>query len=234
MTSKKGPHALAEAARRREGEAAALRANLKRRKQQARGRQALEDEASIAALLDFWFGAEDGPERGTFRAAWFEKSDAFDGACRKGFAGLLADAASGAIDRWAETPEGALALVVLLDQLSRNIHRGTPGAFATDPKALDLARRMVARGFDRTLPPEMRLFVYLPFEHAEDLAVQDESVRLMESLPETPWRARAVKAAHDHRDVIRRFGRYPHRNAILGRGNTAAEAAYLAEPGAGF
>jgi uncharacterized protein (DUF924 family) len=234
MSSPKGPQALAAEVRRKESEAAALRENLKRRKAQARGRQAVEDEAAIQSVLDFWFAPQGNAEHGTFRRAWFEKQPEFDGTCRTHFAGLLQDAATGKLDRWTETAEGALALVVLLDQLSRNIHRGTPGAFATDPQALALARRMVARGFDRVLDPVMRIFVYLPFEHAEDPVLQDESVRLMESLPEASWRAEVVRFAHAHRDVIARYGRFPHRNAILGRTSTPAETEYLALPGAGF
>ena len=181
-------------------------------------------------VLDFWFGAEPG----AFRQAWFERNDAFDAECRDRFGGICAQAAAGGLDRWGTTPEGALALVLMFDQLPRNIHRGTPSAFATDARALDLARRMVARGFDRALDPVARFFVYLPFEHAEDLGAQDEAVRLIESLPEAPWRDNVVKYARAHRDVIARFGRFPHRNAVLGRRSTEAEAAYLAEPGAGF
>ncbi len=232
--SQKGPQALAAEARRRESEAAALRENLKRRKAQARGRQAMEDDAAIQSVLDFWFAPEGDPEHGTFRRAWFEKQPAFDAACRSKFLALLSDARQRKLDRWMETGEGALALVVLLDQLSRNIHRGTPDAFAADPQALAVARRMVARGFDRVLEPVTRVFVYLPFEHAEDPALQDEAVRLMESLPEAPWRDEVVRFAHAHRDVIARFGRFPHRNAILGRADTPQEAEYLAQPGAGF
>ncbi len=230
MTSAKGPQALAAEAKRKEAEAVALRANLKRRKAQLRGRQAVEDDAAIDAVLDFWFGAD----RAAFRTAWFDKSDAFDAECRARFAALHEAAAAGSLARWADTPEGGLALVVLLDQIPRNVFRGTPRAFATDPAALRLAERLVARGFDRTLAPAERLFVYLPFEHAEDIAVQATAVALVESLPETPWRAQAVDAARAHRDLIARFGRFPHRNAVLGRASTADEIAYLAEPGAGF
>lgn len=232
--SQKGPQALAAEARRRENEAAALRENLKRRKAQARGRQAMEDEAAIRSILDFWFAPESDPQRGTFRQAWFDKQPEFDGTCRTHFAGLLAEAGSGRLDRWGDTAEGALALIVLLDQISRNIHRGTPAAFAADPQALALAKRMVARGFDKVLDPVMRIFVYLPFEHSEDPAMQDEAVRLMESLPDAPWREEVVRYAHAHRDVIARYGRFPHRNAILGRTCTPAEAEYLSTPGAGF
>lgn len=230
----KGPHALAAEARRKATEADALRANLKRRKLQLRGRQALADEAIAASLLDFWFGPPDDPSRDTFREAWFKADAAFDLECRERFGALAAEAAQGALARLGDTPEGALALILLLDQMPRNIHRGKPLAFAGDAQALSLARRIVARGFDQTLPPVMRLFVYLPFTHAEDPGAQDECVRLVESLPAAPWRARAVASAHAHRDVIVRFGRFAHRNAVLGRASTVAEQAYLAAPGAGF
>ena len=230
----KGPHALAAETRRKAAEAEALRANLKRRKLQLRGRAALVDEASIASVLDFWFGPPDDPSRDTFRDTWFMADAAFDQECRERCGALAAEAAQGALARFGDTPEGALALILLLDQMPRNIHRGTELAFATDGDALAMARRIVARGFDQTLPPVMRLFVYLPFTHAEDIAAQDDCVRLVESLPEAPWRARAVASAHAHRDVVVRFGRFAHRNAVLGRANTQAEDAYLAAPGAGF
>jgi len=230
----KGPHALAAEARRKAAEGEALRANLKRRKLQLRGRAALADEATVSSVLDFWFGAPDDPMRDTFRDAWFKPDAAFDQECRARFGALASEAAQGLLARLGDTPEGALALILLLDQMPRNIHRGTPLAFASDDAALSLARRIVARGFDRTLPPVMRLFVYLPFTHAEDLGAQDECVRLVESLPEAPWRANALGSARAHRDVVVRFGRFAHRNAILGRTSTADEQAYLAEPGAGF
>ncbi|MCZ8309293.1 MAG: DUF924 domain-containing protein [Magnetospirillum sp.] len=230
----KGPHALAAEARRKAAEGEALRANLKRRKLQLRGRAALADEATVAAVLDFWFGDPNDPLRDAFRDSWFKADAAFDQECRERFGALAAEAAQGALARLGDTPEGALALILLLDQMPRNIHRGTPLAFASDEAALSLARRIVARGFDQTLPPVMRLFVYLPFTHAEDLGAQNECVRLVESLPEAPWRARALKSAIAHRDVIVRFGRFAHRNAFLGRTSTADEQAYLAEPGAGF
>ncbi len=233
MGAQKGPHAMAEESRRKAAEAAALRENLKRRKLQSRGRQAAEDDAAIASVLEFWFSGGDETQGG-FRPAWFEKDTDFDGLCRERFADLSAQAAAGDLDRWAQTAEGGLALLVLLDQIPRNIHRGTPKAFAADPMALALARRMVARGFDRELGMPQRLFAYLPFTHAEDIAAQDECVRLVESLPDAPWKARAVQSAHAHRDVVAKFGRFPHRNMALGRPSTADELAYLAQPGAGF
>jgi uncharacterized protein (DUF924 family) len=230
----KGPHALAAEAKRKAAEAEALRANLKRRKLQLRGRQAVADEALVTSVLDFWFGTADDPLRDDFRDAWFKVDPAFDQECRARFGALADEAAQGALARLGDTPEGALALILLLDQMPRNIHRGTPLAFASDDAALSLARRIVARGFDQTLPPVMRLFVYLPFTHAEAIGAQDECVRLVESLPDVPWRKRALDSAIAHRDVIVRFGRFAHRNAILGRVSTPEEKTYLAAPGAGF
>lgn len=179
-------------------------------------------------VLDFWFAGDPT----TFRAVWFHKDADFDAAC--GAFRVARDAAkAGAFDAWAETPEGGLALLILLDQMSRNLHRGSPEAFAADAKSRTIARAMIARGFDQTLTPMQRGFVYLPFEHSEDLADQDESVRLFTALH--PLRGgEALDYAIRHRNVIQRFGRFPHRNAALGRTNTAEEEAYLAEPGAGF
>ena len=142
-------------------------------------------------------------------------------------------AKQGALDDWADTPHGGLALLILLDQLSRNLHRGTAEAFAADAKARAIARDMIARGFDQALTPVERMFVYLPFQHSEDLADQDASVRLFEALRAT-LDDQTCDYALRHRDVIRRFGRFPHRNAALGRTNTPDEDAYLAEPDAGF
>jgi uncharacterized protein (DUF924 family) len=179
-------------------------------------------------VLQFWFSGDTA----TFRKVWFEKNVAFDSGCNR-FVGALRDAKLGRLDSWADTPRGALALLILLDQMSRNLHRGSPVSYAADAKARDVARAAIARGFDQQLAPTERLFVYLPFEHSEILADQDESVRLFESL-RGALGDRPIQSAHDHRDVIRRFGRFPHRNAILGRDNTAAEVEYLAVPGAGF
>lgn len=183
---------------------------------------------TAADVLDFWFA--DGPT--TRRAVWFQKDAAFDDACST-FRDARDAAKTGAYDSWAATPDGALALLILLDQLSRNLYRGSAEAFAADPKALMIAREAVARGFDLALHPVQRMFVYLPYEHAEDLAMQDESVRLFETLRDALGEV-TIDYAHRHRDVVRRFGRFPHRNTALGRVNTPEEEAYLAEPGAGF
>ena len=179
-------------------------------------------------VLAFWFGGDPT----TQRDVWFEKDADFDLACTD-LATARDAAKAGALDAWAETPDGGLALLILLDQLSRNLYRGHAEAFAADPKARDVARAMIARGFDQALTPVQRMFVYLPFEHSEDLADQDESVRRFTAL-QVLTQDDVLAYALRHRDVIRRFGRFPHRNAVLGRVNTKEEEAYLAEPGAGF
>jgi uncharacterized protein (DUF924 family) len=190
-------------------------------------------EADARRLLDFWFA--DGLD--AFRQAWFTKDDAFDAACRDGFGTLVIPARDGTLDAWAETPQGALALLLLLDQFPRNLYRGSADAFASDPHALTIARRVVlARGFDLALPPAARIFLYLPFEHSEALPDQDISVALFEGLRDHPEHAKpggTIAYAWAHRVVIQRFARFPHRNAALGRDCTPAEAAWLAA-GGGF
>jgi uncharacterized protein (DUF924 family) len=177
-------------------------------------------------VLDFWFQGDPT----VWRPCWFTRDRNFDAAIRARFADLLPAALAGQHDAWATTPEGALALVITLDQFPRNLHRATPRAFAADAKALTLATAAIAAGHDKALTPMQRVFLYLPFEHSESLADQDRSVALFESL----GIANVTDYAHRHRDVILRFGRFPHRNAALGRASTPEELAYLAEPGAGF
>jgi uncharacterized protein (DUF924 family) len=190
--------------------------------------------ASWTEVLEFWFGAADSPEFGRPRAAWFVKSDAFDALIRDRFLATHEAAAAGALDGWGERPFGALALAVVLDQFPRNMFRGTPRAFATDERALALARAAVDRGFDQALLPVQRWFAYLPFEHAEDLAQQRESLRLFERLASDAAGAGTFAYAMRHYAVIERFGRFPHRNAILGRESTPEELAFLAQPGSSF
>ena len=187
-------------------------------------------------VLDFWFEGD----LTVRRQKWFEKNDAFDQDCAR-FIPHIRAARDGRHDSWAETPtgtpegapEGALALIILMDQLSRNAFRGQAEAFAADPHALAIARASVTRGLDMALTPFQRMFVYLPFEHAENLEDQDTSVRLFEGV-RAELGGDTVDYAHRHRAVIAQFGRFPHRNAILGRASTAAEEAYLAQPGSGF
>ncbi|HUK58332.1 MAG TPA: DUF924 family protein [Stellaceae bacterium] len=185
-------------------------------------------------ILDFWFGAPGSPECAGPRKIWFKSDASFDSACRENFAALSAEAREGALDHWRESAEGALALVLLLDQMPRNIHRGSALAFACDAKARWAAREAVARGFDRDLPPHRRQFLYLPFEHSENLADQEEGLHLFGSLPEGEHRERQLDYARRHQVVIARFGRFPHRNVALGRVSTAEEEAFLASPTAPY
>ncbi len=184
-------------------------------------------------VLSFWFA--EGPD--TFRLAWFERNDAFDETCRTAFGDLVVPAREGALDGWAETPEGALALLLLLDQFPRNLFRGKPEAFASDAHARVIARKAVlARGFDLKLTTTQRVFLYLPFEHGEAMKDQNLSVALFEGLRDIPDHAKpggTIDYAWRHWHVIRDFGRFPHRNAALGRESTAAELAWLAA-GGGF
>lgn len=187
------------------------------------------------AVLDFWFDGDDGTSRGQPRAEWFRKDPGFDRLIASRFGPWLEQALAGGLQDWTATPDGTLALILVLDQFSRNVHRGSPHAFAGDARALALARGLVSTGEDRRLSSLQRWFAYLPFEHAEDTAAQDESVRLFTALAAEDARlADALDYAHRHRELILRFGRFPHRNAVLGRTSTPEEEAYLAQPGAGF
>lgn len=185
---------------------------------------------AAAEVLAFWFGDAD-----VARPEWFRKDPAFDDLIRQRFGGLIEQALAGAIDDWAATPEGALARIVVLDQFPRNVFRDTPRAFAGDRQALAAARALVDTGGDRLLPPRRRSFVYLPFEHAEDRAAQQTAVDLFGALAaERPDLADLLEWARRHQVVIERFGRFPHRNRVLGRVDTAEEAAFLLEPGSLF
>jgi uncharacterized protein (DUF924 family) len=185
-------------------------------------------DARAQALLDFWFGADETP-----RAVWFETDPAFDTACED-FLADHARAAAGLCDPWADTADGALALILLLDQIPRNCFRATKRAYATDAKAREVTRFALARGLDRKLPPMRRHFVYLPLEHSESLADQEEMVRLAATLDDHPEHGEIVEYATRHRDIIARFGRFPHRNAALGRATTPEEATFLQEPNSSF
>jgi uncharacterized protein (DUF924 family) len=180
-------------------------------------------------VLDFWFGAPGSRERGRPRQAWFQKSEPFDAEIRRRFLITWEEAARGELEPWQATPLASLALVVTLDQFPRNMFRGTARAFASDSLALAAARETIAREFDRLLSPVERSFIYLPFEHAEDLAAQRRSLALFHALePEN------MQYAKRHYEIIARFGRFPHRNAILGRQSTAEEAEFLKQRGSSF
>jgi uncharacterized protein (DUF924 family) len=185
-------------------------------------------------VLDFWFGAHGSPERGKSRAMWFKKDDAFDVSLHAKFGTLHTEARAGRLQAWEGQPKSALALIIVLDQFSRNMFRGKPESFAGDAAALRLARAVIARGQDTSLLPVMRQFLYLPFEHSENLADQDESVRLFTLLDALAETKGLLEWAEKHRAIVQRFGRFPHRNAILGRESTAEEMAFLTTPGSSF
>lgn len=184
-------------------------------------------------VLDFWFGAPGSRQYGTTRDFWFRKSEQTDAAIRVRFGADVEAALAGQRDRWADSPRGTLALILLLDQFTRNIFRDTPRAFAGDGPALALARALVERGADRSLASVERWFAYLPFEHTESLDAQRESLRLFAALAQDGL-ADPLAWAQKHHDVIARFGRFPHRNAILGRASTADEVEFLKQPGSRF
>ena len=186
-------------------------------------------------VLDFWFGAPGSPEHGQWREAWFRKDPVFDALIAQRFSPAIEAALAGGLRDWTASPSGALARILLLDQFTRNTFRDTARAFAGDALALETARALVSSGGDLSLAPLQRTFVYLPFEHAEDMAMQDESVRLFAALVATTSDSHGLlDYARRHRDVIVRFGRFPHRNAALGRASTADEQAFLALPGSRF
>jgi uncharacterized protein (DUF924 family) len=170
-------------------------------------------------VIAFWLAA--GPKE------WFAKSDAFDAAIRERFEAAHHAAARGEFSNWEDTADGALGLLLLLDQFPRNLYRGSGHAFATDPLARAIAQRSLKRGFDREVPPKLRPFFYLPYEHSESLQDQERCVALCREAGD----AETLRWAELHRDIIVRFGRFPHRNAALGRETTPEEYAFLADGG---
>ena len=192
-------------------------------------------DAQLQAVLDFWFLAPDNPGHGQSRPEWFRKDDAFDAQIRERFGALIDTAIDGGLRDWAATPRGALALILVLDQFTRNVYRDTPRAFAGDAQALELAIALTQDGQDQQLEPTLRSFVYMPFEHAEDLAMQARAVELFQLLSQAHAGFESMlDYAQRHQEVIARFGRFPHRNAILGRASTAEEETFLQQPGSSF
>lgn len=174
----------------------------------------------IAAVISFW--------RAGGREKWFARDEAFDHAFRVGFTKVHMAAAARECDDWMESAEGALALILMLDQFPRNAYRGTGHMYATDPLARHFARQAVAAGYPREIEAALQVFLYLPFSHSEDPADQDVAVELNRALDKD-----SLDWAQHHRDIIRRFGRFPHRNAVLGRTTTPEEAAFMEEGGFG-
>ncbi|MFM0070531.1 DUF924 domain-containing protein [Paraburkholderia sediminicola] len=198
-------------------------------------RVAEPEAAEARAVLDCWFGTPNTPNFGEARKLWFSRDAAFDAMLLERFGALIDAARAESLDNWTETPLGALALVIVLDQFSRNCHRNTPRAFAADHQALRIAQQMIASGADLLLPTaHHRAFAYLPFEHDETLASQHESLRLFKLLKAEPGGASYYSSAVRHARIIERFGRFPHRNAVLERQSTDEERAFLKEPGSSF
>jgi len=198
-------------------------------------------QENAQTILEFWFGdlLGGGPVTAEYGKHWFGKNEKVDAEIARTFGPLLDEAVNPGFD-WSQSADGALAQVVLLDQFSRNIYRGQPRSFAFDPLALQLAQEALMRGYDKQVPVVPRAFFYLPFEHCEELVMQERSVDLFKALlAGAPEDQRGtcegyLDYAERHRVIIQRFGRFPHRNAILGRESTAEEVEFLKQPGSGF
>ncbi|NJP08338.1 MAG: DUF924 domain-containing protein [Leptolyngbyaceae cyanobacterium RU_5_1] len=187
----------------------------------------------IDNILSFWFKDSTGATE-TNRKVWFIKNPEFDRAIELHFLEDYQQAADGKLDHWQETAEGCLALTLVLDQFPRNMFRGQPQSFATDAKALAIAQHAIHHGFDQTLPLIQRWFIYMPFMHSENLETQRHSVELFRQLADNPETQSCYPYAIKHLEVIERFRRFPHRNAILGRESTLEEIEFLKQPGSSF
>ena len=195
----------------------------------------MNDNAPARCVLDFWFGEPGSPGYGQARTEWFRKNDWFDAEIARRFGPMIEQALGGELREWENDAWSALARILLLDQFPRNVFRNIPRAFAGDTLALDAARAMVATGQDEVLLSVQRGFAYMPYEHSEHLRDQDESVRLYTKLATVaPETSDMLDYAHRHRAVIARFGRFAHRNAVLGRASSVEELAFLQAPGSRF
>lgn len=202
------------------------------------------DAARQNAVLEYWFGDLKDGEAPTDEviARWWGKDRETDDYIRGNFGRDLEEASAGGLARWEETPRGTLALIIVLDQFSRNVHRDDPRAFAQDALALETAVSGISKGFDRGLHPVMRVFFYMPFMHSEDMAMQERSLELFRGLEDefahVPDIAEMLSSNRDyaerHYEIVKRFGRYPHRNGVLGRASTPGEIEFLKEPGSSF
>lgn len=186
------------------------------------------------AILEFWFGHPDESGYGKLRDFWFKATPDFDWELTSRFLEAYQKAAAGLLNEWVDSPESCLALILLLDQFPRNMFRGTPQAYSTDWEALSVAQQAVAKGYDREFLPVQRWFIYLPFEHSENLEDQRRCIKLFEQLSHDRESAIAIKSAFQHLQIIERFGRFPHRNVILGRPSTPEEIEFLKQPDSSF
>ena len=183
----------------------------------------MSDTAAIRDILDFWFLPLDDAGYGKQRELWWNSTPEIDAEIRQRFGNLVDKATTGALDHWCKSPDGALALILLCDQFTRNIHRKTARAFSGDAKARETARFAVARGYPASYASDMRIFFFMPFQHSEDLGDQDFCCSLFANLGDGTNERYAI----DHRDIVARFGRFPHRNEVLGRASTPEELDYL-------
>ncbi|SFH36915.1 DUF924 family protein [Modicisalibacter xianhensis] len=181
------------------------------------------NETTAQTILQFWFEALEPRQ-------WFAKDEALDAEITERFSAVLQAAIAGEFWTWRRSPQGRLAEILVLDQFSRNIHRGSIQAFAQDPQALVLAQEAVMAGADRHLDVRQRAFLYMPYMHSESLLIHEEALRLFDQ----PGLEDNLDFEHRHRAILERFGRYPHRNALLGRPSTAEEQAFLEQPGSAF
>ena len=186
------------------------------------------------AILRFWFGDQEATDYGKPQKFWFIKDPQQDSQIKEMFEPTYLQAKAAELDRWKEDALSCLALIIVLDQFPRNMYRGKPQAFATDSQALTVAQYAIAKGYDRDLLPIQRWFIYLPFEHSENLADQETAVKLFSTLGNDPHSQSAIAYAQRHLRVIQDFGRFPHRNQILGRQSTPEEIKFLKQPGSGF
>ncbi len=185
-------------------------------------------------VLDFWFGREGDLDYGRFREEWFRKDPTFDARVTQLFADLYGEAAAGELDGWRDDAKSCLALVIVLDQFPRNMFRGDGRAHAADDKALETARYAVEHALDRELPAFQRMFLYMPFMHSESAENQRRSVELFGGLASEQGAPDVVSYAVAHEEIVERFGRFPHRNEILGRTTTPEEAEFLKTEGSSF
>ncbi|GAB7127540.1 DUF924 family protein [Silvimonas sp. JCM 19000] len=190
--------------------------------------------ATPEAVLTFWFGCPDDPDYGQNKARWWTADDAFDAAVRRHFLTTWQAAGKGKLDGWAVDARGTLALILVLDQFSRNLQRGSAATYAHDASALQWALHAIAQGWDQQLPLLQRAFLYLPLEHAEDVALQRQALELFTPYRDVAGLENFYTSAVTHCDVVTRFGRFPHRNALFGRSSTPEELAYLAANPRGY
>jgi uncharacterized protein (DUF924 family) len=190
----------------------------------------MTDQQSVQDILDFWFGPPGSDIYGESRKEWFVKDDKFDALCRSTLLEHYEKAAKGHYNHWQEDPWSGLALLILLDQVPRNLFRGSSKSFATDAKARGVTRYLVDNNMDQTVLPIMRVFMYLPLEHSEDIIEQNMSVSLFEKLGDEGF----LDYAKQHQVIVERFGRFPHRNVVMGRDNTDEEEKFLKQPNSGF